>query len=208
MIDYKVFTEGLFQTNCTVLQKNGNCIVVDVPYGSDNLTEYILQNNLKLQAVLLTHGHFDHCGGVKSLLKNCDASDGPIYVHKNDFELCKNAEHNLWGVPCENCCPTHSVAEGGLNIGDFHFDVLETSGHTSGSVVYLTENLVLSGDTLFCDGIGRTDFAESRPEYMSKSLQKLCALSGDYTVISGHGSLTTLDREKKNNPYLRCYLKK
>lgn len=205
---YKVFTQGLSQTNCTVLQKDGSCVIVDAPYGCDGLKEYVLQNNLTIQAVLLTHGHFDHCGGVESLLKNCRCTGVPVYVHANDIELCKNASQNMWRIPCENCFPTHSVCQGKLQIGDFCFDILETAGHTDGSVVYLIDNLMFSGDTLFCDGIGRTDFEESRPEQMAKSLQKLCSIEDNYTVICGHGNLTSLNREKTNNPYLKCYLKK
>lgn len=199
---YTVFCCGQLQTNCTVVQNGKNCVVVDVPFGADEVINYVAQNNLHVVAVLLTHGHFDHCGGVSDLLQSCN--DAPVYVHKKDEELCKTASQNAWGVVCNNCYPTHFLQEGRLQIEDFAFNVLETPGHTGGSVVFLTEDgVLLSGDTLFRGSVGRTDFPESAPFAMKNSLKKVASLQENYRVVCGHGPETTLNDEKMNNIYLR-----
>ncbi len=205
---YTVFRQGALQTNCIVLEKDGNCVVVDIPYVSLDAERYIAEHNLKPVAVILTHGHFDHCGGVKHFVEALNCADIPVFVHSKDFSLCLNAENNLWHVPCENCLPTRELHEGVLMVENFQFEILETAGHTAGSVCLVCENLLLCGDTLFRDGIGRTDFAESCPEKMQASLRKLCERTENFTVVCGHGAETTLEREKRYNLYLRFWKKK
>ena len=169
-------------TNCIVVQNGTQCVVVDVPYGSEDVAKYINANGLTIQAVLLTHGHFDHCGGVHRLLKQCNAEDVPIYVSPKDAELCRHAADNIWHVHCDNCFTTNELTEG---------------------VVFLVEDYMRSGDTLFARGVGRTDFAESNPYLMKGSLNKLKLLPRNYIVLPGHGGQTTLQFEKDNNPYLK-----
>lgn len=201
-MNYKVFTCGQLQTNCVVLQKEQSCVVVDVPYPADEVSCYVLNNGLKVEGILLTHGHFDHCGGVAKFCKQCDVHV-PILVHEKDFPLCLAASQNTWGVVCEDCRPNGFLQEGDLRLGEFQFDVLHTGGHTGGSVVIFVEDIMLSGDTLFCGSIGRTDFPESNPAEMQRSLKKLASISNDYHVICGHGEQTSLAREQRKNPYLR-----
>lgn len=198
---FRVFPEGLLKTNSVVLVNGDTCVVVDIPYGAHELSNFVRQNNLKVAAVLLTHGHFDHCGGVNEFFESCGCS-APVFVHESDFELCQTASNNLWHLPAENCFPTDFVKEGNFCLGGLEFSVLETPGHTAGSVVYMVENLMLSGDTLMKNSIGRTDFRESVPSKMYQSLQKLKTLQQNYTIVCGHGETTTLHYEKKNNPYL------
>ncbi len=199
---YVVFSCGQLQTNSIVVQNGTKCVVVDVPFGAQEVADYVVAHNLHVVSVLLTHGHFDHCGGVSDLLKSCN--DAPVYVHKKDAELCKTASLNAWGVVCKNCYPTHFLQEGHLQIEDFAFDVLETPGHTDGSVAFLTEDgVMLSGDTLFHGSVGRTDFPESNQSVMKNSLKKVAALQENYRVICGHGPETTLNDEKTHNIYLR-----
>lgn len=202
MIKVKFFNQGQLQTNCIVLQNGNKCVVVDVPFNSVDAQNYITSNELQVEAVLLTHGHFDHCGGVHQLLKRCN-SEAPIFVSPYDGYLCRNAMNNKWGVTCDNCYTTDELREGMLSVGSFRFDVLETPGHTRGSVVFLCEDYMLSGDTLFSRSVGRTDFAESCPELLPRSLMKLRALKKNYIVIPGHGCQTTLSFEKENNYYLK-----
>ncbi len=199
---YRVFSEGLLKTNSTVLVNGNVCVVVDIPYGAHELCNFVKQNKLKVAAVLLTHGHFDHCGGVKQFFESCGGS-APVFVHQNDVELCKTASENIWHLPAENCFPTNIVTEGKLCVAGLEFSVLETPGHTAGSVVYLVENLMLSGDTLMKNSIGRTDFCESVPSKMYQSLQKLRNLQQNYTMVCGHGETTNLNYEKQHNDYLR-----
>lgn len=200
---YIVFPSGELQTNCVVVQNGADCVVVDVPFGATEATNYVLANNLNVVAVLLTHGHFDHCGGVADFLAACNANV-PIFVHENDVELCKNASKNLWGVRCSNCIPTRFLHQGTLKIQNFCFEVLETPAHTTGSVVFLTQDgVMLAGDTLFRGSVGRTDFPESVPQFLKSSLQKIASLKQNYRVICGHGPETTLNQEKIHNVYLR-----
>ncbi len=203
MIKIKVIAQGVMPTNCIVVQNGTQCVVVDVPYGSEDVAKYINANGLTIQAVLLTHGHFDHCGGVHRLLKQCNAEDVPVYVSPKDAELCRHAADNIWHVHCDNCFTTNELTEGELLIGGTRFFVIETPGHTCGSVVFLVEDYMLSGDTLFARGVGRTDFAESNPYLMKGSLNKLKLLPRNYIVLPGHGGQTTLQFEKDNNPYLK-----
>lgn len=198
-----VFCQGELDTNCVLLVSEDRCVLVDVPFGSVEAFRFVKDNNLKLQAVLLTHGHFDHCGGVQEMLGRLGLADIPIYAHEADYSLCHKASQNRWGVHCQDCFPTHPIVEGHLDVGDFNFQVLETPGHTAGSVVYLIDRLIISGDTLFQRSVGRIDFAESKPHLLVSSLKKIKALSGDYAVICGHGPNTTLESEKKFNPYLQ-----
>lgn len=199
---YKIFSLGSLQTNCTVLEKDGACVVVDVAFGAHALCDYIVSRNLNLAAVLLTHGHYDHCGGVRQLLRETN-SHAPVFVNERDVELCRHAKDNFWYIPAENCEPTNFVVQGVLRVGDFVFEVLETPGHTEGSVCYLIDDLLFSGDTLMRLTVGRTDFPESVPSKMCDSLNKLKAIPDDHFVIAGHGETTALNFEKLHNPYLR-----
>ncbi len=201
MMNFKVFAQGMLQTNCAVIIKENKCIVVDIPYNARDVWKFVSENKLQVVAVLLTHGHFDHCGGVKQFFEKCQCN-APVYVHGDDVVLCQNAASNRWHVPAENCFPTNFVTEGSFKIDEFQVFVLETSGHTVGSVSYIVDNLLLSGDTLMNLGIGRTDFPESVPSKMAQSLKKLCELKEDFIVIGGHGEITTLNYEKEHNPYL------
>ncbi len=194
------FQQGLLSTNCYVLQHQNNCVVVDVAFVSKEVENFISQNKLQLQGVVLTHGHFDHCGGVEHLLQAVGKAD--VFVHIADVELCKTAQLNRWGMPCQNCIPTKTFTEGKLCVGNFVFEVLHTPGHTQGSVVLLCQDKMFAGDTLFCGSIGRTDFAESNIVEMNKTLQKITQIQGDYTVFCGHGPATLLSKEKETNVFL------
>lgn len=199
----QVFPQGALQTNSTVLSEKGNCIVVDVPYISWDVEEYVKRNNLHVTAILLTHGHFDHVGGVAHLLKTCCDANTPVYCSRADWQLCNNAESNPFNVTCQNCYPTNDLTEGHYVLDDFSFDVIETAGHTNGSVTYLFGDVMLSGDTLFKGGIGRTDFPESNAAAMQASLAKLAKLPLNYKIICGHDDATDLKREKAFNRYLK-----
>lgn len=199
----QVFTQGELSTNCAVLSKNGKCVVIDLPYNAYEVIEYVLSNKLQVEAILLTHGHFDHCGGVVQFARLCYCNDVRVFCSQKDFDLCHKAADNKWAVICEDCYPTNAVDEGQLTVGDFVFKVIATPGHTMGSVMYVCGDFLFSGDTLFCNSIGRTDFPESNALAMKQSLRKIKSLQTNYTVIPGHGELTTLEREKSNNIYLK-----
>ncbi len=193
------FTEGALGNNVYVLTEKGECVIIDPTYDDGEVLRYVKNNGLKIAAVLLTHGHFDHCGGVKRIT---DEADTPVYVGAEDMDLCMNAAENPWGVHCENCAPDKFFREGDLTIGNFSFKIVFTPGHTRGSVVVICEDAMFSGDTLFAGGIGRTDLDGGDAYMMRASLKKLRGLSRDYTVFPGHGEKTSLAYEKTNNPWL------
>lgn len=197
---HQVFVQGLLQTNCTVVWQGNSCLVVDVADGAQTV-QFVQQQGLHVEAVLLTHGHFDHCGGAKQLLDICGAS--PVFVHKADLPLCLAASRNRWAIPAEDIVPTNFLQEGQLQLGQFCLQVVHTAGHTAGSVCFVLPNLLLCGDTLMKGTIGRTDFPESVPSAMAQSLRKLKQLQGDFVVVGGHGPTTTLNYEKEHNPFLR-----
>lgn len=196
------FQVGRLNTNCHLVVDGSKCVVIDVAYHCQQVVEYININNLRVDAILLTHGHFDHCGGVEELKRGCELTNVPVYVHPLDNELCKQAKQNMWRVACENCIPTHTVNQGALQIDNFTFQVVHTPGHTPGSVVYLMDDVMFSGDTLFYRSVGRTDFPGGDAVELTNSLQKFTTLQTNYKIYAGHGPCTTLQAELQHNPYL------
>ena len=191
------FILGELQTNCYLLTSDhsAKALVIDPADDGDFINDELLRRNLTLEAVLLTHGHFDHCLGLLSLYT---AWAMPIYLHPADKFLLKkapaSAKHWL-GIdadPVPNS--THDLSDQqNLQLIDEDWQVIHTPGHTPGSVCFLQKNSkdLFSGDTIFAGGsVGRTDFAYSKPQDMRQSLEKLkqLRLDGVYSeVFSGHG---------------------
>ena len=198
-----IIASGRVHTNCYMLvDDNNNCIIVDLPDETgDKLAEFCKENKINPLAILLTHGHFDHCGGVAGFLREFNV---PVYGHQNDVALAQNASKNKWRVPAEDCNITNFVNDGDKIVFDgFEIEVMHTPGHTMGCVCYFVDDLMFSGDTLFHTDIGRTDFAESNPAEMQKSLKRIAKIEKDYKVLPGHEEYTTLKEEQENNIYLR-----
>lgn len=199
----KRFQLGLLYTNAYVLinKSDRSCVVIDPAYGNGELLKFIESDKLTLTAVLLTHGHFDHCGGVSELVKDKTI---PVYCAKEDAQMASRASQNRWGAPSEDCIVTDYVYDGQtLSIGGFDFRVIATPGHTKGSVCYISGDYLFSGDTLFAGGIGRTDLEGGDGAEMRKSLAKLKKLDKDYFICPGHQETTRLLHEIQYNPYLQ-----
>lgn len=202
---YKLYTlvGGAVGTNCYILTgEDGGAIVFDIPDGcGGKIADFCAKHQIVPLAVFLTHGHFDHCGGVAEFLRHFGVK---VYGNANDAPLAAVAAANRYGVKAENCEITDFVGDGQtVNVGGFSVDVLFTPGHTKGSVCYFIEDMMFSGDTLFHGDIGRTDFPESDSLAMEISLKKLSAIEKNYFVYPGHEESTTLDAEKRENPYLK-----
>jgi glyoxylase-like metal-dependent hydrolase (beta-lactamase superfamily II) len=186
-------------TNCYVLENEQNeCILVDIAdNAAKKLIAFIRESQLKPLVVLVTHGHFDHCLGVKDFL-----SEYPIDVYGHEADKFRKLEHALGKLQGQT--PMKFVEDGDvLHIGGFRVRVLHTPGHTAGSVCYSIENNMFSGDTLFRSDIGRTDLPSGDRNQMNQSLKKLYNLDGDYAVYPGHEESTTLQFERDHNRYMK-----
>lgn len=190
MLQIQTLPLGYLQTNCYILEGDGGCLVID----PGDEPEVVLSSfgDRKLVAILLTHGHFDHVGAVKALAEKTGCA---VYLCNEDKAL---PVAMTGGTLFHTDTYTDVLHLCGLEIS-----VLHTPGHTPGSVCLCCENAMFSGDTLFAGSIGRTDFPGSNPAKMLDSLNRLKALEKNYTVYPGHGESTTLDEEKRYNPFLR-----
>ena len=196
MINIETLPLGVYQTNCYIVWGEGSdeCIVIDPGYAPELVLAETEKLGKSIAAILLTHGHFDHVGGVKDIAADTDCK---VYLHENELSL----PESFTAGPLYY---THTYGEGDvLKLAGLTIRVLHTPGHTPGCVCLQAEDVIFSGDTLFQNSIGRTDFPGSSFAQMQKSLGRLAALDGNYRILSGHGPETTLDDERKYNPFLR-----
>ena len=196
MLNMKHLALGAYQTNCYLVweENSPTCVVIDPGYEPDTILDEAKKLGKEITAVLLTHGHFDHVGGVRELAAETGC---PVYLHEAELSM----------PPQMTAGPlfyTNTYGEGDfVGAAGLSFKVLHTPGHTPGSVCLLCENAMFSGDTLFWGSCGRTDLPGGSWVTIRKSLLRLADLSGDYDVYPGHGDATTLSFERKMNPYMR-----
>ncbi len=191
---------GFLQANCYIVAEGCKCIAIDPGGDAGKVLDFLAKNGLELDAILLTHGHFDHVGAAEELVK---ATGCQLWMHESDFSY--GSEHRQM-FPLAGCgCLNVRFFEDGerLALAGLDISILETPGHTCGSVCILIDGNLFAGDTLFAGSIGRTDLAGGDIRWMQKSLQRLKNLETNYTVYPGHGPATTLAREKRVNPYLQ-----
>ena len=194
MIQINTVVLGEMSTNCYCIRgKDGRAVVIDPAARGDRIAAWLEQQGLTLDAIFLTHAHFDHIGGLKLLQEKTGA---PVYLKKEDLAIVPVLSYGRMTDDSRDYGETVTAA--GLE-----FKVLHTPGHTPGSVCLLVEKALFSGDTLFAGCCGRTDLAGGDPTEMSRSLKKLYTLEGNYTVYPGHEDPTELDTERRVNPYLR-----
>lgn len=199
------FVLGTYATNCYVVsqQVSGSCVLIDPADGGQALTDWLLQKKLVPQAVLLTHGHYDHYLAVPDL--QAQWPQLPVYCHPLDVPT-EQFERDMGQVfptvaAFENL---HLLQDGQhLTLAGLDFQVLHTPGHTPGSVVFLCSGVLFSGDTLFFESIGRTDFAGGDMGQMTASLRRLSQLDDSLRVLPGHEQETTMAHEKRFNPWLQ-----
>ena len=204
MITVYTLPLGDYQTNCYIVcaAESKTCAVIDPGYFPERILSFLADKGLGLDAILLTHGHFDHVGAVKALV---EATGCRLWMKESDYTQRSNPQNDFL-YPIHDCdfCEVSFCEEGEkISAGGAVFTVMETPGHTWGSVCYLCENAIFSGDTLFAGSCGRTDLPGGDYGTIVLSLERLAELQGDYTVYPGHGSATTLANEKRYNPYMR-----
>ncbi|MDO5146616.1 MAG: MBL fold metallo-hydrolase [Eubacteriales bacterium] len=196
---------GMFATNCFLVSggRPGTCILIDPADEGKRLIARIKKEGLAPEAVLLTHGHYDHFLAVPLLQETWP--DLPVYCHPLDCPEEKE-EHDMGIVFPTVSAFSHvrPLSDGQrLCLAGFDIAVMHTPGHTPGSVTFFIEDAMFTGDFLFCGSIGRTDFAGGNFSQMKDSLKRLVKVEGEYRVFPGHEKMTTLQREKKENPYLK-----
>lgn len=189
---------GILQTNCYVLKQDGKAVIIDPGAKIQRILDAL--GDSQLLAVLLTHGHFDHIGALNDLLALHPVE---VYLHDEDVPLLKDPQLN-YSFPKRFTvdAPTQPYPNK-LVVGPFHFEVIDSPGHTAGSVMLRMGDHLFSGDTLFKLSVGRTDLKTGNPTAMKQTLRSIKALHGPLTIWPGHEESTTLDEELKQNPYLR-----
>lgn len=196
----KVYPQGFASNSYILTADNKNAVVIDC--AQPQVLDKCRQNGLEPKCVLLTHGHFDHVGGCGEFYK----IGAHIYCSEPESKLIFSPENRgLFGgvyIPDFKIYKTLSDGEE-LNLCGIDIKVIYTPGHTAGGVTYLVGDCLFTGDTLFCESIGRSDLPTGSAKSLYESVKKLYALSGDYKVYTGHEEDTTLDHERKNNPYVR-----
>lgn len=178
-------------------------IIIDPSFNPQNIIDCVEQEGIEIEGILLTHGHYDHIAGLSAVRERFGAE---VYVHEKDADMIFSAEKNLSaksGLNITSDPAEHTFKSGDmLELAGMKFGVFGTPGHTHGSVCFLMEDMMFSGDTLFYMSIGRTDFPGSDPREMQTSLDLLYKIKEDLIVHPGHGQSTSLGFEKDNNPFL------
>lgn len=191
-------TVGHLMANCYIVTDEASleCAVIDPGDESNTILNELEENHLTCRAILLTHGHFDHAGAAEAVQAETGA---PVYIHERDANAAVGTDDYMF-CPPENA---RFYREGDtVTAGSLVFHVLETPGHTPGGVSLLCGRALFTGDTLFRGSCGRTDFAGGSLEQELQSLKKLADLPGDYEVYPGHMDSSTMDFERKFNPYI------
>ncbi|WP_276912485.1 MBL fold metallo-hydrolase [Aneurinibacillus aneurinilyticus] len=201
------FPLGPLQTNCYVVanEETNEAIIIDAGMHPGELLDKA--NEYEVQAILLTHAHFDHMGGLEQVRKKTGA---PVYIHNAEQEWLTNPALNgssnwpMIGGPMTTDRAEHEVKDGDLlTFAGFNVQVMETPGHTPGGVSFLIGQELFSGDTLFAHSIGRTDLPGGNYEQLIRSIQeKLLPLPEETRVYPGHGPDTTIGFEKLHNPFI------
>lgn len=204
MINVKSVKLGELDNNCYLItdESTGEAALVDCTDASQKMLDFIGNANLKY--ILLTHGHFDHTGGVPEIKEKFGAK---VVMSEADSEMLSSGKASLaafCGINQQNTSADILVAEGSeIMLGETKISVIATPGHTKGGVCYLADDCIFTGDTLFFCSCGRTDFPGGSAKEIMQSLKRLSALDSDLKVYPGHDRFSTIGFEKQNNPYMR-----
>ena len=206
---HEILPVGMLQCNCSIFgdEQSREAMVVDPGDDVARILEVVERHGLTVKAIVITHAHIDHIGGAQKLKQ---ATGAPVYMNPNDAELQEmlDVQAGWLGMrppePVEIDAPARDGDK--LLVGATEFHVLETPGHTQGSISLWipSEHKLVAGDTLFRESIGRTDLPGGDGRLILQSIRgKLLELPEETVVIPGHGEMTTIGREKERNPFLQ-----
>jgi glyoxylase-like metal-dependent hydrolase (beta-lactamase superfamily II) len=193
------------QVNCYILasKDGGKAIIIDPGSEQHKIQKALDRHRLTAAFVVNTHGHFDHIG--------CDDAFGvPVYIHSQDMDMLKDAKKNysaFFDASCSIKSPIKPLKDGDIiELDDIKLEVLHVPGHSQGGIALLMKKpqnrIVFSGDSLFCQSIGRTDLGGSEESLINSIKEKLLVLPDDTVIYPGHGPSSTIKEEKLNNPFL------
>ncbi len=207
MLKLERFITGKLYTNCYVLYNSETCegFVFDAPAHGEEIFKFVNGLNVKIKGIVLTHSHFDH---ILALPKLKELSGAPVYIHKSEAELINDKEFNLtryFRADLPPICADIKLSDGDeLTLGEEKIKVIHTPGHTIGGLSFLWKDILISGDTLFYDSVGKVDHPTGDMALEIKNIkEKLLVLPDDTKVYPGHGEMTTIGRERKENIFLR-----
>ena len=193
---------GFYSANTYIVydDKTLDAVIIDAGGDYKKIINKANECSLKIHALLLTHGHFDHILSAKEMQDNGIR----VYVHRDDAEKLQKNTYSNFNIGFKKLCADVLIEEGNLKFESIDIKVIHTPGHSKGGVCYIIGGNIFSGDSLFRLNIGRTDFTDGDYNALMHSLcNKLFVLDKDYVVYPGHGDSTTLFFEKENNPYIK-----
>ncbi len=205
-MNYEVLSVGPLETNCYIVycQDSLECAVVDPGAEADRISRLIARKSLKPALILNTHGHIDHIGANKDIKEKFNI---PLYIHSADSPMLGNVKQSemagFLGV-IDSPSADHLLNDGDkIKVGKSFLQVIHTPGHSPGSVSFLGDGFLLSGDTLFFGGVGRTDLPGGSWKDMESSIKnKILTMPDEMIVLPGHGPFTTVGQEKRANPFI------
>ena len=189
---------GPLQTNTYLLEIDNDVLLIDPACKFEKMFDILGQRNL--MGILLTHGHFDHLKAVDGLYERYKC---PVYLSVEDEKIARDKYSGAsFGLVAYITCPIIDLKDGQMNIGPFKFEVISTPGHTMGSKIFVFDDCIFTGDTLFKGSIGRTDLEGGNASMMKQSLKIFSNFNKDYIIYPGHDDNTSLIYELTYNYYL------
>jgi len=197
---------GPIETNCYIVKSEDEGIVIDPGGEPDKIIEFLKSERIRIKMVIDTHGHIDHISANKDII---DFTCAPLSIHRDDEKFLSykwEYESKELGIKVNTPAKADILLKDGnvITAGKINFKVIHTPGHSPGSVCLYTDKILISGDTLFNNGVGRWDLPYSDHDSLIESIRNKLLLLDDNTIVyPGHGPTTTIGYERINNPYIK-----